>query len=185
MAAPTTATAGDTLSFLTALAAYPANAGWVLTYKLVPIAGNPYTLTCTAEGDAHRATASAATTAAWAPGRYTVVGTVAKAGERYTVEQGTLTLAADLAAISIGLDTRSPACQALEAADEALRTYGAMAYTRTIQIGDRTKQFATAGEFLAYRSRLQAEVAREDARARQRAGGANPFRLYARFGGTR
>jgi hypothetical protein len=185
MAAPSTATCGDTLSWLTSLADYPATAGWVLTYTLVPRSGAPRSITCSAEGSDHRATVSAATSAGWAPGAYTLVGTVSKAGERYTVEQGSITLQADLAAASTGVDTRSPARQALDDMDAALRVYGSKAYLQSVAYGDRSQSFRSPSDFMAFRSRLQAEVAREAAAQRTAAGGANPNRLYVRFGRTR
>lgn len=187
MAAPSTATCGDTLTWLTSLADYPATAGWVLTYTLVPVGtgGTVRSITCTAEGSDHRATAAAATTAGWTAGAYSLVGTVAKSGQRYTVEQGRIVLQSDLAAASSGVDNRSPARQALEAVDAALRAYGSKAYLQSVAYGERSQSFRSPGEFLAFRSRLQAEVAREDAAIRVAAGGANPNRLYVRFGPTR
>lgn len=185
MAAPSTATCGDTLSWLTSLSEYPATAGWVLTYTLVPTSGAVRSITCTAEGADHRATADAATTATWAAGAYTLVGTVAMGGQRYTVAQGSITLRPDLAAATAGQDTRSPARQALDAVDAALRVYGSKAYLQSLAYGDRSKTFRSPAEFLAFRSRLQAEVAREDAATRTAAGGANTNRLYVRFGRTR
>lgn len=62
-------TLGDTLSFTTSLADYPASAGWVLTYRLVPRdAGDIIVLTCTASGADHLAAAAAAATTAWTAG---------------------------------------------------------------------------------------------------------------------
>lgn len=185
MAAPSTATCGDTLTWLTSLADYPASAGWVLTYTLVPTTGAVRSITCTAEGDDHRATAAAATTAGWSAGVYTLVGAVAKAGQRFTVEQQSITLQPNLAGATTGQDTRSAARQALEAVDAALRTYGNKAFLQSVTYGDRSQTFRSAGDFLAFRSRLQAEVAREVAAERLAAGGANPNRLYVRFGATR
>lgn len=184
MAAPQSAVAGDTLTWTTSLSSYPANAGWVLTWRLVPQTGTPRTITCTASGPDHVALASAATTGTWSPGRYAIVGTVAKGAERYTVEQGAIQIQLDLAAAS-ATDTRSSARKALEAADAALETYGAKAYLQTLAVGDRSKTFRSPAEFLAWRSRLQAEVAREDNATRQAAGGANRNRLYVRFGSNR
>lgn len=185
MAAPTTLVAGDTLSWSTSLPDYPATAGWVLTWRLVPTTGTPYTITCSASGADHLANVAPATTAAYAPGRYTLSGTVSLSGARYTVATGQITVTPDLGAVTAGVDTRSSARQALDACDEMLRTFGEKAYLQSIAIGDRAKTFRSPGDFLAYRSRLQAEVAREQAAVTRAAGGANPARLYVRFGANR
>jgi hypothetical protein len=184
MAAPTTAVAGDTLTWTTSLSDYPASSGWVLTWRLVPASGIARSIVCTASGADHLATAAAATTAAWVAGRYALIGSVAKGAERYTVEQGAITITADLAN-AVTLDTRSSARKALEAADLALETYGAKAYLQQLAVGDRSKTFRSPAEFLAWRSRLQAEVAREENAERMANGGANRNRLFVRFGPTR
>lgn len=185
MAAPSTATAGDTLTWLTSLSSYPATSSWVLTYTLIPTSGAARTITCTAEGADHRATASATTTASWTAGTYTLVGAVAKGAERYTVEQGSLILLPNLAAATTGQDLRTPAKQALDDMDAALRTYGAKAYLQSMALGDRAKTFRSPAEFMAFRSQLQAEVAREQAAQRMASGLGNPNRLLVRFGPVR
>ena len=63
---------GDTLNYTTAVADYPASAGWALTYRLVPRSGAGTTIefTSTADGDLHRLQVSATTTAAWTAGTW-------------------------------------------------------------------------------------------------------------------
>lgn len=185
MAAPTTATVGDTLSWLTSLPSYPATAGWVLTWTLLPLTGSTRTLTCTAEGAAHRATASATVTAGWTAGVYTLIATVSNGTERYTLSQSRLTLQPNLASASTGIDLRSSAAKALAEADAILEQYGQLAYLQSITVGDRSKTFRSPSEFMAWRSRLQAEVKREANTTAQANGGANRQRLYVRFGATR
>lgn len=183
MSAPTTepasVTAGDTIAWTKALADYPASDGWVLTYTLANSAAR-ITVPTTADGDVHAVSVLPATSAAWAPGTYSVQAHVAKAGARYTVGTGTLQVLPNLVAGSL-IDTRSAARQALEAADAALRTYGNKAWLQGFAIGNRQQTFRSPDEFFSYRSRLQQEVAREDARQRIEAGLAPRNLVYVRL----
>ena len=102
---------GDTLDFTTTLVDYPASAGWVLTYRLVPrLSGTPISISGTASGDDHRSSATATTTAAWTAGEYSWAGYVDKAGEHYVVDSGTVTLLPNMATVA-SYDSRSPARQ--------------------------------------------------------------------------
>lgn len=156
-----TLTAGDTLDFTTTTPDYPASAGWGMVYKLIPpTAGTVITITSAASGDDHRCQVGATTTATWAAGVYTWVGYVTKAAERYTLETGSISITADPGVVA-ALDTRSSAQKALDAVNALLETYGNKAYLQGIEINGRSQRFHTPGDFLAYRSRLQAEVSRE------------------------
>ena len=180
---PSTIRAGDTLAWrredLTA--DYPASAGWVLAYKLVNAAG-AIAITASASGDAFAVSVAAATTAGYTAGTYTWVATVTKAAERYTVDTGTVEVLANLAAASTA-DTRSAARKALDDADAALAAYGSKAYLAEIEVSGRRQKFQTPGEFMAWRSRLQAEVAREVNAERLANGLASKNKLLVRFRG--
>lgn len=175
-------TAGDTLNFLTAGGDYPASSGWSLVYKLIPRTAGPdvITLTSEADGDDHRVQVAGTTTAGYAAGTYSWACYATKSGERQTLQTGTVVIVADPGVVT-ALDTRSPARQALEAADAALRTYGSKAYLQSYDIAGRGQRFQSPGDFLAWRSRLQAEVAREDNAARIRAGLSSRNQLHVRF----
>ena len=176
---PSRVTAGDTITWLRSLADYPASSGWVLSYTLINSAAK-ITITATASGDDHLASVAAATSAAWAAGTYTWHAAVTKAAERYTVGTGQMVVAPNLAAAST-FDTRTSARIALDAVNTALQTYGAKAYMQAFEIAGRRQQFHTPGEFLAFRSKLQAEVAREDNATRLAAGLAPKNQLQVRF----
>ena len=176
---PSRVTAGDTITWTKALSDYPASAGWVLAYTLINSAAK-ITITATASGDDHLASVAAATSAAWAAGTYTWHAAVTKATERYTVGTGQMVVAPNLAAAAT-FDTRTSARIALDAVDTALQTYGAKAYMQMFEIAGRRQQFHTPGEFLAFRSKLQAEVAREDNATRLAAGLASKNQLQVRF----
>lgn len=178
---PASIIAGDTLAWrredLTA--SYPAGAGWALTYRLVNAAGK-IDIAAAASGDAFAIAVAAATTAGYAAGGYTWVATVTKAAERYTIGSGQITVRPNLAALNTA-DTRSSARKALDACNAALEAYGAKAYLQEVQIGERRQRFGTPSDFLAFRSRLQAEVAREDNAARLAQGLAPRNKLLVRF----
>lgn len=176
---PSRVTAGDTVIWVKTLVDYPASAGWVLAYTLINAAAK-YSITCTASGDDHRASVPAATTAAWAAGTYTWSAAVTLGAERYTVADGRITIAPNLADATL-LDTRTSAKKALEAINLLLETYGAKAYLQSYEINGRKQHFHTPGDFMALRSKLQAEVAREDNAARLAAGLASRNQIQVRF----
>lgn len=179
MTLPTSIAAGDTLSWTTSLADYLATAGWALHYRIVSPSSS-HAFDATTSGSDFAVTVDAAATAAWAPGSYQLVGWVTKAAERHTVSRSTLTVTPNLATAKT-YDTRSPARQALEECDAALRIYGAKAYLQSVTVGDRAKQFRSPAEFMAFRSKLQAEVAREDAAERSANGLPRKTQLRVRF----
>lgn len=176
---PSRITAGDTVIWAKTLTDYPASLGWVLVYTLINAAAK-YSITCTASGDDHRASVSAATTAAWAAGTYTWSAAVTLGAERYTVEQGRITIAPNLASATL-LDTRTSAKKALEAINLLLENYGAKAYLQSYEINGRKQVFNTPGDFITFRDKLIAEVAREDNLARLAAGLSPRNQLAVRF----
>lgn len=176
---PSRVTAGDTVTWSKTLSDYPATAGWVLAYTLINSASK-ISITATASGPDHVVSVAAATTANWTAATYTWVAAVTKAAERYTIGQGVITIAPNIAAATT-LDTRSSAKKALEAVNLALESYGSKAYLQSYEIAGRKQHFATPGEFLAFRSKLMAEVAREDNATRLAAGLAPRNQLAVRF----
>lgn len=177
---PTAITAGDTVSWLKTLADYSAADGWALAYTLIN-ANAKITLGSTASGSNHLVSASADTTSAWAAGSYTWQATVTKAAERHTIGTGTLTIAPDLAGSATPLDTRTSARQALDVLDAALATYGNKAYTQSYEISGRKMQFTSPTEFMSFRSKVAAEVVREENARRISAGLAPRNQLSVRF----
>jgi hypothetical protein len=176
---PARITAGDTATWLKSLSDYPASASWVLAYTFIN-STSKISITATASGVDHLVTVAAATTAAWAAGTYTWQATVTKAAERYTVATGQISIAANWAAAAT-LDTRSSAKRALEAINTLLEGYGSKAYMQSYEIAGRKQQFNSPGDFLAFRSKLMAEVAREDNAARLAAGLSPKNQLFVRF----
>lgn len=184
MIAPTTEparfVAGDTLEWVKTLPSYPASAGWVLRYTLVS-ATAAHNFAATASGEAHAVSVLAATTAGWAAGSYAWTSYVTIGAARHTVGTGRITVAPNLAAATTGLDTRSPARKALDALDTALASYGAKAYLQAYTINGRSQTFRDPAQFMAMRSQLQAEVAKEDRAAALAAGLRPSNQLAVRF----
>jgi hypothetical protein len=179
---PTTLRAGDTLSETFDVPEYSAADSWGLTFTLSS-AANKYTATCSASGAQHVLAVTAATTAAWVAAAYSWVAHVSKAGARHTVASGAIQVLPDLAGAGGGVDSRSPARQALDAAEAALATYGARAYLQGIDIGERSQKFHSPGEFLKFIDSLRAQVAAEDRADRLAQGLAPKNKLLVRFTG--
>ena len=174
-------TAGDTLNFTTSGGDYPASSGWSLVYKLIPrTSGSVITITSTADGDDHLVQAGASTTATWAAGTYSWACYASKSGERQTLQTGVTQILPDPGVVTT-LDTRSSARIALDAMDLLLQSYGSKAYLQSYEIAGRKQQFASPGDFMAFRSKLQAEVAREDNAARIAAGMSPRNQIAVRF----
>lgn len=177
---PASVVAGDTVAWTKALADYPASAGWVLKYRLINAAGK-IDITASASGADHAVAVSATTSATWPSGDYTWQGYVEKAAERYTVGSGQITVKPDLAAQAAGFDTRSSAKKALDLLDAAMVSHGATAWAQEYEIAGRRMKFKSVGDFLAWRDRLRADVAREEAADRIAAGQGGGTKLYVRF----
>ena len=156
--------AGDTLSFSVTLADYPASAGWVLHYRLVPRAGgSAISITGTASGDDHAVSVAAGTTATWAAGAYACGAWVINgAGERHSVasESGQITIAPDPATLAAGTDTRSSAQLALAAVQASL-TGKATTATQRYKINNREVYSYTLAELIQLEKHLQLQVANE------------------------
>lgn len=175
---------GDTLDFTTTLTDYPASAGWVLTYRLVPrTSGTAITIVGIAVGDDHRTVAAATTTATWTAGEYSFSGYVDLATEHYTVDDGVITLLPNLSTAS-AYDGRSQAQKALEDAQTALANFQATGgRVRRYSIAGREMEFDNGGELLKLVSYWQAEVWKETAAKRRAKGLDDGRRIYLRVAG--
>ena len=177
---PTVIQAGDTLTWQKSYADYPANDSWVLHYRIINTAGK-FDITSTASGADHLVTATAAATATYTAGIYTLLGWVTKASERYSVYSGKAEVLPDLAAQAAGYDNRTTAKKVLDLLDAAMIASGANAWTQSYTIEGRTISFRSPGDFIAYRSKIKQEVAREENADRMRNGLATKNRISVRF----
>jgi len=184
---PTQLTAGDSLRLSIPSQGRTVADGWALALLLVPAAGVGLRITAgtnAADPDnagAHLLTVAAGVTAGWAPGAYTWVLQASKAGERETLASGQTTLRPDPASATGPLDLRSTSRQALDALNAYLLDANNLK-AASYSIAGRTLSRHSMPDLLALRSRLQAEVAREEAAAAVAAGGVDRRRIYVRFG---
>lgn len=178
---PSAVTAGDTLAWRIALGDYPASAGWVLAYRLINAAGK-IDITAGASGADHLVSVSAATSASWAAGDYSWSAWVSRAGERYTVGAGRLTVRPNVAALNT-LDDRSPERRALEALQSAYVDYvsNGQGHIAEYEIAGRRMKFRSSAEIWQQIERLKIEVKKQDDAARLAAGLKPRRRLLVRF----
>lgn len=156
-------TAGDSLSFTVSLADYPASAGWVLSYRLIPrSSGTVLTFSATASGDDQVVALNAAATSTWAAGEYTSAAFVTKGADRFTIdsEGGAVTIKPNLGTLNSALDLRSDAELALAAVRAKLKGKATDA-VESYRINNRELRFYSLDELLRLETKLATDVARE------------------------
>lgn len=173
--------AGDTLSFPTSVPEYPASDGWTLTYRLVPrSSGSVITITASAVGDDYEVNEAAAVTALWGAGEYTWAGYVTKGTERYTVDQGTITVKPNPGSATTW-DGRTHARKTLDAIEAVIANRATMDQEE-YAINGRSLKRTPVAELIKLRSFYKAEVFREEEAERMSAGLGSRRRVYVRFG---
>lgn len=185
MAAPTPTnepfkiTAGDTLRFDKSLADYSAADGWTLTYHFRgPASVN---ITATADGSGWTVAENAAFATA---GTYFWAAYVAKDGERYKIDEGTLEVAADLSAAGANYDGRSATKIRLDAIDSAITSLVGKTKS-SVSVDGTSYTNANLRELYEVRNMVRGEYLREVA-AEQRANGRGSGNMiYTSFGPTR
>lgn len=150
--------AGDTLSWRRQLPAYPASAGWVLSYTRIA-ASSVGSFSASVSGDDHVVTVTAAASAGWAAGHYKLVEYVTNGTERYTLAEYPLSVLPNLAAASEGTDTRTHAQKVLDNINAWLESKSVTA--GETQLGDRRIRNYSMTELLALRDKYAAMVAGE------------------------
>lgn len=158
---PSSATAGDSISWTRTLPDYPASAGWVLSYALLSSAGK-ITITGTASGSDHLISVSAATSSAWTAGTYAWQSYVTNGSERHLVSAGTIEIKANFAAVLAATDTRGHAQRVLDAIEAVLEGTATTDQRRT-KIGDKEIDRHTVGDLLKLRDYYKTEALRDAA----------------------
>jgi len=178
---PKRLTAGDTIAWTKALADYQASSGWTLHYRLINADGH-LDITTTAAGADHAVAVAAATSATWPAGIYTYSAYVTKASERYTVGSGQIDIAANLAAVTVGSDTRSDAQVILDNLLAAYRAATAThSYVAAYEHAGRKMQFNSKTDWLLEINFWRREVTREQRARRAAAGEDLGTKTYLRF----
>lgn len=171
--------AGDALVFEASEADYPASDGWVMSFRLVPLSsGTPISFSATASGDDFAISVASATTASWTVGSYSWASAVTKAGERFTVGEGLITIKANPFTATT-LDTRSHARKMLEAIEAALESRATSSQLELLELTIYSRSSKRDPSVLMKaRNQYIAEVARENAAAGIRPGAG---RVFMRF----
>lgn len=157
---PTQIRAGDSITWIKTLNDYPATDGWVLHYRLINSAGK-FDITATASGSVHLVSVSAATSATYTAGNYTLISWVTLGSDRYSINSEPIEVLPDLAAQASGYDTRSTAQKTLDLLDAAMQSQGSNAWVQEYEIEGRRMKFRSVGEFMAFRSKVKQEVIKE------------------------
>lgn len=172
--------AGDTLSWKKSLPDYPANDSWVLFYRLINQSAK-HDISTSASGADHLAAATATATASYAPGEYNLIGWVTKGAERYSIPSKKVNVLPNLAVFTTGYDTRTTARKTLDLLNTALEAHGSNAWIQEYTINERTMKFKSVSEFMAFRSRMQYEVNREENAERIKSGLASKNKIMVRM----
>jgi len=155
----------------------------VLTLYLVKRAagGSLITITCSAEGDDHRASVAASSTAAWTPGDYSWSARVAKGAEKYSIEniRQQLVVLQDPATASNGFDGRTEAEKGLADAKTAMAAWSPT--TRRYKIGEREMEFSSRADIVGVVSFWEIQVKRERRSKALAEGRPDPRNTYVRL----
>lgn len=184
MSEPTTLQAGDTIRWTIHLPDYPASDGWALAYRLINV---EKTIDIAAGPDQedparHRVDIASSTSAGYTPGTYTVVATVSRGADRYTVARREMRVLPDLSAATNPVDARSDARRALDDLRAALRRWLAtQGVVAEYEIAGRRMRFASADDIRRRIQLAEAEIAREEAAERLAAGLPRRRRVLVRF----
>lgn len=157
---PSSLRAGDSAEWSVSLADYPASAGWVLAYRLVPRSGDAIDIDSAASGDDHVTTLSATVTAAYAAGDYTLVAVASRDAARVTLYAGPCTVLPDLMTAA-SVDTRSKARQIVDAIDAWIGSRATWAARKTVD--DRTIESYPLADLMDMRRRYEQMARREEA----------------------
>lgn len=168
---PTEIRAGDSIVWERELEDYSAADGWTLKYKLLWATGTAVTFSATGVGTLHSVSLTAAATASYAAGTATLAGYVEKGSggtlERATLGTTLLTILPDLTAATTH-DGRSANRIALDNARAALASYMSkgQAHVAEYDIAGRKMKFRDSQQIMDLIRYYEAEVAREERRAR-------------------
>ena len=177
--------AGDTVKWNEpATADYSSAAGWTATFALRHATGNDaLNITGVSDGaGGWNFTITAAQTAALHANGHWWQLTVSKAGERFTLGTGHLTVQANIPASGNTYDGRSQAQIDLDAVRAAMRAIVTGGATQEYSIGNRSLKKMAMADLIALETKLKADVARE-ARADRLAKGMSSGRsVFVRFG---
>lgn len=181
MDSPDSFRAGDSVTWTVSLPAFPASAGWAVSYRLLSPSGVAVDIDSTASGDDHVTTLTAANTSVLTEGTATLVCIATKGDERKTVGSKTVTILPDLAVIGT-FDGRSRNQKTLDDLEAALAAYAAagQGHVAEYQVAGRVMKFRTVEEIEALIAHYRRLVVKERAVLALLNGDEPPGRCYYR-----
>lgn len=175
---PTEFRSGDTVKWTRSLSDYPASDGWSLSYVFIN-ADRKMSVAATADGDDFAVTITATVSSGYAAGRFSWVAYVTKATERYTIDNGTVDVLANLSAQSMS-DTRSHARKVLDAIEAVLEKRATLDQENYTHNGLSIARTPVA-DLLVLRDRYRWDVRQEDNAERLRRGLGSNTVIRTRF----
>lgn len=159
---PNSARAGDTWQWTRTLTNYPAGAAplWTLKYRFKSPTLSGFEVVATASGSDFAILVAAATTAAFGAGDYSWIAWVeGGTSEKYTVDQGTLTVMPDYRAATAAavLDDRNHAQKMLAAIESWLESKNPA--VAEYEIAGRRMKYIQIAELIKLRNRYKTEIA--------------------------
>lgn len=158
---------------------YPATS-WTLKYAFRASATAGFTVNASADGTAHAVSIAAATTAAYAAGKYSWVAYVENGSTKTEVGRGTLIVDTPLAEA----DPRTHARKVLDAIEAVLEnraTQDQMNYSISVGGSSRSLGRTPLADLVALRARYRAEVRQEEEAAKRAAGRPTRTRILTAF----
>lgn len=180
MYSPAIFTQGDSVTFTVVDIGDRTSATYTLSYALRGVSS--LTVTGTASGNGWAVALSPTQTAGMTAGLYFYSILISKTGERWTLESGELTIAADVAAQSAGYDGRSQAEIDLASVRAEIRARITGNLTWQYMIGNRELRKEETPNLLALERKLKADVLRETWAKKIALGIGSPRNVLARFG---
>lgn len=181
MTAPDSLRAGDHATWSESLPDYLPSDGWALHYRILSPSGAPVDIAAVAAGDDWSVTLTAAQTAAYTPGRATLVSWVARTDERVTLGQKSLEILPDLA-VTAEFDGRTANERGLAEARAALARYveSGRGHLEEYEVAGRRLKFRSLQEIQDLILHYEKQVAADNA-LRAMADGHAPGRVQVRF----
>ena len=176
---PTEITAGDAAAWRFYNVYFPASDGWAVSYALVNSAGQ-ITIDAGADGDSHLVDLSATDTQAWAPGEYRWQSYAAKGAERYTLDDGALTIKPNFAAQTAGYDAR-PHIYIVRDALQAVMENRATEAQTSMSVNGRTISEMGHGELIEAQKDYARKIMIYERNQRRKRGQAGGSTIKARF----
>lgn len=144
---------------------YPAGDSWAVVYYFVNASATPFSVTCSADGDAHVMTVSSTDSASKTAGTWFWEARATKSGETVVVEKGRVEVKPNLATVAAASDQRSfnrRVLDLLEATFEGRATTSAL--ETEVNTGQTTRKIKhmTHEQLLSAISRFKYLVAQEE-----------------------